>query len=124
MKNEFLQEILDSMVETEFWYAEDGSRAEGRSHSGGIRQSKKWWLPSPQVPDSGLSPSQRKRLGFLGKFVHQVLKAAKSINEQVLDQMLIPDGIKDALPKASNGLQPSLLLPIFFILESSQCFLA
>ncbi|XP_073102223.1 rop guanine nucleotide exchange factor 14 isoform X2 [Elaeis guineensis] len=95
-----LIDVLDSMVETEFWYAEDGSRAEGQSQSGGIRPSKKWWLPFPRVPDSGLSPSQRKRLGFHGKFVHQVLKAAKSINEEVLHQMPIPDAIKDALPKS------------------------
>lgn len=98
-----LTEVLDSMVETEFWYVEDGSRAEGRSQCGGIRQSKKWWLPSPRVPDSGLSPSQRRRLGFQGKIVHQVLKAAKSINEQVLHQMPIPDAIKDALPKSGKA---------------------
>ncbi|XP_008797976.2 rop guanine nucleotide exchange factor 14 [Phoenix dactylifera] len=98
-----LIDVLDSMVEMEFWYAEDGSRAEGQSQSGGIRQSKKWWLPSPRVPDSGLSPSQRKRLGFQGKFVHQILKAAKSINEQVLHQMPIPDAIKDALPKTGKA---------------------
>ncbi|KAG1355470.1 putative Rop guanine nucleotide exchange factor 14 [Cocos nucifera] len=104
-----LTEVLDSMVEMEFWYVEDGSRAEGgRSQCGGIRQSKKWWLPSPRVPDNGLSSSQRRRLGFQGKIVHQVLKAAKSINEQVLHQMPIPDAIKDALPKASNHLQPSV----------------
>nr|GLL48763.1 rop guanine nucleotide exchange factor 14-like isoform X1 [Ipomoea trifida] len=41
-----LIETLDSMVETEFWYSEVGSRAEGRSRSAG--QSKRWWLPSPQ----------------------------------------------------------------------------
>ncbi|KAL0330983.1 UNVERIFIED_CONTAM: Rop guanine nucleotide exchange factor 14 [Sesamum angustifolium] len=40
-----LIETLDSMVDTEFWYAEVGSRAEGRSRSAG--QSKRWWLPSP-----------------------------------------------------------------------------
>lgn len=98
-----LIEVLDSMVETEFWYAEDVRRVEGQSQSGGIRQSKKWWLPSPRVPDRGLSPAQRKRLGLQGKFVHQVLKAAKSINEQVLHQMPIPDAITDALPKSGKA---------------------
>ncbi|XP_038978114.1 rop guanine nucleotide exchange factor 14-like isoform X1 [Phoenix dactylifera] len=98
-----LIEVLDSMVETEFWYVEDGSRTEGRSGCGGVRLSKKWWLPSPRVPDSGLSPSQRRRLGFLGKIVHQVLKAAKSINEQVLHQMPIPDAIQDALTKSGKA---------------------
>ncbi|KAK4384201.1 Rop guanine nucleotide exchange factor 14 [Sesamum angolense] len=42
-----LIETLDSMVDTEFWYAEVGSRAEGRSRSAG--QSKRWWLPSPRI---------------------------------------------------------------------------
>ncbi|KAK1286431.1 Rop guanine nucleotide exchange factor 1 [Acorus calamus] len=79
--------VLDSMVDTEFWYEENGSRAEGLT-----RPNKKWWLPSPRVPASGLSASQRKRLAFQGKFVHQVLKAAKSINENVLQQMPVPSG--------------------------------
>ncbi|KAL0310387.1 UNVERIFIED_CONTAM: Rop guanine nucleotide exchange factor 14 [Sesamum calycinum] len=61
-----LIETLDSMVDTEFWYAEVGSRAEGRSRSAG--QSKRWWLPSPRVPPVGLSDIERKRL------LHQVRK--------------------------------------------------
>ncbi|OAY73526.1 Rop guanine nucleotide exchange factor 14 [Ananas comosus] len=85
-----LIEVLDSMVDTEFWYAECGSREEGRSRNAGPRANKKWWLPSPRVPDSGLSHSERKRLVFKAKLVHQVLKAAKTINEQVLLQMPIP----------------------------------
>ncbi|XP_020248082.1 rop guanine nucleotide exchange factor 14 [Asparagus officinalis] len=92
-----LIEVLDSMVSTEFWYAEGGSRNNGN------RQSKKWWLPSPRVPDSGLSLSQRKRLGFQGKFVYQVLKAAKSINEQIVLHIPIPDVVKDALPKSAKA---------------------
>ncbi|KAA8527995.1 hypothetical protein F0562_035136 [Nyssa sinensis] len=95
-----LIETLDSMVNTEFWYAEGGSRAEGRSRS--ARQSKRWWLPLPQVPISGLSETRRKKLLYQGKVVYQVLKAAKSINENVLLEMPIPTVIKDALPKASN----------------------
>lgn len=97
-----LQEVLDSMVDTEFWYAEVGNRADGHSLNNGTRQSKKWWLPSPRVPESGLSLLQRRKLGFQGKFVHQILKAAKSINEQVLVQMPIPSAMKDAFPKASS----------------------
>ncbi|XP_072988944.1 rop guanine nucleotide exchange factor 14 isoform X1 [Typha latifolia] len=97
------EELLDSMVDTEFWYSECGSRAEGRSRNGGLRQSKKWWIPSPCVPESGLSHSQRKRLGFQAKIVHQVLKAAKAINEQVLIQMPIPSAVMNALPKSGKA---------------------
>ncbi|MQL70806.1 hypothetical protein Taro_003105 [Colocasia esculenta] len=97
-----LIEVLDSMVDTEFWYAEGGSRAEGRSQNNGVRLSKRWWLPSPRVPELGLSPSQRKKLGYQGKCVYQVLKAVKSINEQVLLQMPVPDAVKDALPKSGR----------------------
>ncbi|XP_011082167.1 rop guanine nucleotide exchange factor 14 [Sesamum indicum] len=83
-----LIETLDSMVDTEFWYAEVGSRAEGRSRSAGL--SKRWWLPSPRVPPVGLSDIERKRLLHQGKLIYQVFKAAKSINENVLVEMPIP----------------------------------
>ncbi|KAK9276911.1 hypothetical protein L1049_006448 [Liquidambar formosana] len=93
--------MLDSMVDTEFWYAEGGSHAEGRSRS--PRQSKRWWLPSPQVPTNGLSDTQRKKLLYQGKVVHQVFKAAKSINENVLLEMTIPTVIRDTLPKSGKA---------------------
>lgn len=96
-----LIETLDSMVNTEFWYAEGGSRAEGRSRS--ARHSKRWWLPSPEVPTSGLSDSQRKKLLYQGKVVHQIFKAAKSINETVLLEMPVPTIIRDALPKSGKA---------------------
>lgn len=91
------------MVNTEFWYAEVGSREDGDGYRGnsGTRQSKKWWIPSPRVPDTGLPPSHRRNLGLQAKFVHQILKAAKSINERVLVQIPIPSAIKDALPKVT-----------------------
>lgn len=95
-----LLETLDSMVDTEFWYAEVGSRAEGRSRSAG--QSKRWWLPSPHVPATGLSDSERTKLLNQGKLVNQVFKAAKSINESMLLEMSVPDMIKDALPKSGK----------------------
>lgn len=85
------------MVNTEFWYAEVGSRAEGRSRSAG--QSMRWWLPSPRVPTVGLSEIERKRLLHQGKLIFQVFKAAKAINENVLAEMPIPATIRDALPK-------------------------
>ncbi|OVA18376.1 PRONE domain [Macleaya cordata] len=96
-----LIETLDSMVNTEFWYAEGGSRAEGRSKS--ARQSKRWWFPSPRVPMDGLSVSGRKKLIYQGKMVHQVFKAAKSINGNVLLEMPVPAIIKDALPKSGKA---------------------
>ncbi|KAL0912983.1 hypothetical protein M5K25_016408 [Dendrobium thyrsiflorum] len=97
-----LIDVLDSMVETEFWYVEGGSRGDDRSSSGN-RTSKRWWLPSPRVPDYGLSPTLRKRLSIRAKLVNQVLKAAKSINEQVLLQIPIPQAVTDALPKSGRA---------------------
>ena len=85
------------MVKTEFWYAEGGSRAEGRNAS--VKQSKRWWLPSPQVPKDGLSDTERKNLLHKGRIVNQIYKAAKSINENVLLEMPVPTMIKDALLK-------------------------
>lgn len=88
------------MVDTEFWYAEGGSRAEGRTRS--MSQSKRWWLPSPQVPTTGLSDPERKKLLHQAKVVHQVFKAARAINENVLLEMPVPTIIRDALAKASK----------------------
>lgn len=85
------------MVNTEFWYAEGGSREEERDTN--ARNSKRWWLPSPQIPKTGLSDAERKRLFQQRRVVHQVFKAAKSINENVLLEMPVPEIIKDALVK-------------------------
>ena len=79
---------------------EVGIRAEGRSRSAG--ESKRWWLPSPRVPATGLSDAERKKLLNHAKRVHQVLKAAKSTNESVLLEMPVPDIVKDALNKVSK----------------------
>ncbi|CAA2984500.1 rop guanine nucleotide exchange factor 14 [Olea europaea subsp. europaea] len=108
-----LLETLDSMVDTEFWYAEVGSRAEGRSRSAG--QSTRWWLPSPRVPTVGLSEKERKRLLHHGKLLYQVFKAAKSINENVLLEMPVPNEIKDALPKCGKA---SLGIELYKILTA------
>ena len=91
------------MVSTEFWYAEGGSRAEGRNKNA-PKGSKRWWLPIPQVPDSGLSDSARKKLIKQGGVVHQVFKAVRSINQTVLFEMPVPTIIGDALPKVSQKL--------------------
>ncbi|KAL9369115.1 hypothetical protein Peur_040314 [Populus x canadensis] len=96
-----LIDTLDAMVNTEFWYSEVGSRAEGRTKS--AKQSKRWWLPLPQVPTTGLSDSGRKKLLNQSKVVYQVFKAAKSVNETVLLEMPVPTIIKDALPKSGKA---------------------
>ncbi|XP_023770593.1 rop guanine nucleotide exchange factor 14 [Lactuca sativa] len=96
-----LIETLDSMTETEFWYEEGGSRAEGRDRN--VKQSKRWWLPMPQVPIGGLSNDERKKLLNKGKLVNQIFKAAKSINETVLLEMPIPSIIGEALPKSGKA---------------------
>ncbi|XP_010460984.1 PREDICTED: rop guanine nucleotide exchange factor 14-like [Camelina sativa] len=96
-----LIETLDSMVNTEFWYSEIGSRAEGKNKS--TSESKRWWLPSPQVPKPGLSNSGRKKLLDKGKVVYQVFKATKAINENVLLEMPVPDVIKEAIPKSGKN---------------------
>lgn len=95
-----LIEALDSMVNNEFWYEEVGSRAEGRNKT--TTESKRWWLPSPQVPKSGLSDTGRQKLLSRGKVVHQIFKAAKAINENVLLDMPIPPIICDALSKSGK----------------------
>ncbi|XP_050375666.1 rop guanine nucleotide exchange factor 14 [Argentina anserina] len=92
---------LDSMVDTEFGYVEVGSRAEGRNRTPG--QSKRWWLPSPQVPATGLSDKAKNNLLKQGRVVHQVFKAARTINESVLLEMPVPTIIRDALPKSGKA---------------------
>ncbi|KAJ6712220.1 ROP GUANINE NUCLEOTIDE EXCHANGE FACTOR 1 [Salix purpurea] len=96
-----LIDTLDAMVNTEFWYSEVGSRAEGRTKS--AKQSKRWWLPMPQVPTTGLSDPGRKKLLNQSKVVYQVFKAAKSVNENILLEMPVPAIIKDALTKSGKA---------------------
>ncbi|XP_048430875.1 rop guanine nucleotide exchange factor 14 isoform X2 [Pyrus x bretschneideri] len=96
-----LIDTLEAMVDTEFWYAEGGSRAEGRNKM--TCQSKRWWLPTPQVPATGLSDTSKRKLLSHGRIVHQVFKAARSINESVLLEMPVPTIIRDALPKSGKA---------------------
>lgn len=95
-----LIETLDSMAETEFWYSEEGSRAEGGEETS---RSKRWWLPSPRVPMTGLRNGESKKLMDSGKLVNQIFKAAKAINENVLLEMTVPSAIRDALPKSAKA---------------------
>nr|GLL18077.1 rop guanine nucleotide exchange factor 14-like [Ipomoea trifida]GMC47803.1 rop guanine nucleotide exchange factor 14 [Ipomoea batatas]GMC54132.1 rop guanine nucleotide exchange factor 14 [Ipomoea batatas]GMC55980.1 rop guanine nucleotide exchange factor 14 [Ipomoea batatas]GMC60786.1 rop guanine nucleotide exchange factor 14 [Ipomoea batatas] len=95
-----LIDTLDSMVDSEFWYAEVGSRDDGQSKS--VGQSKRWYNPNPQIPQSGLSDAERKKLLDGGKLVNQIFKAATAINENVLYEMPVPSIITDSLPKSSR----------------------
>ncbi|CAN0880217.1 Rop guanine nucleotide exchange factor 14, partial [Linum grandiflorum] len=95
-----LIETLDSMVKSEFSYSEVGSRAEGRNKSTG--ESKRWWLPLPQVPTAGLSDSERTKLINKSGVVYQVFKAARAINCSILLEMQVPTVIKDALHKSGR----------------------
>ncbi|XP_057965917.1 rop guanine nucleotide exchange factor 14 [Malania oleifera] len=112
-----LLDTLDSMVNTEFWYAEGGSRAEGRSSN--AKHSNRWWLPSPQVPKAGLSDAERKKLLNQGKVVHQVFKAAKSINQNVLQEMPVPTVIQDALTKSGKASLGEELYKVLTVESSS-----
>lgn len=112
---------LDAMVNSEFWYAEGGSRAEGRNT--GIKQSKKWRLPSPQVPGAGLSEIERKKLLNQGRVVYQVFKAAKSINESVLLDMPVPAIIKEALHKSGKANLGEELYEVLNIESSAEAML-
>jgi len=108
------------MVNTEFWYSEIGSRAEGKNKS--TSESKRWWLPSPQVPKPGLSNSGRKKLLDKGKVVYQVFKATKAINENILLEMPVPIVIKEAIPKVSLHSLLSLVIVIIIQLPLKSCF--
>ncbi|KAK9699096.1 hypothetical protein RND81_08G152400 [Saponaria officinalis] len=98
-----LIEVLDSMVGTEFWYTEGNIRKEGGGESVSIKSSKRWWLPYPRVPAGGLSETSRKKFLSQGNLVHQVFKAAKTINENVLLEMTVPKAIQDALPQCGRA---------------------
>ncbi|KAK2971179.1 hypothetical protein RJ640_008603 [Escallonia rubra] len=65
------------------------------------RKDDKWWLPTPKVPQNGLSEVTRKWLQFQKDSVNQVLKAAMAINAQILSEMEIPENYIESLPK--NG---------------------
>ncbi|XP_071705497.1 rop guanine nucleotide exchange factor 14-like [Rutidosis leptorrhynchoides] len=92
-----LLETLDSMTNTEFWYEE----AETKNRS--LKESKKWWQPMPRVPPGGFSDGERKKLLDQAKVVHQIFKAAKSINETILLEMPVPKIISETLPKSGKA---------------------
>lgn len=106
----FLQEILDSFQDTEFWYAEHGSISGNstRSRAGSFRKivqrkDEKWWLPVPCVNPGGLSEKSRKHLRKKRDCANQIHKAAMAINSSVLAEMEIPETYTANLPKVSTN---------------------
>ncbi|KAG7999017.1 hypothetical protein I3843_01G284700 [Carya illinoinensis] len=101
-----LLEILDSFVDTEFWYVDQGIVAPDADGSASFRktiqrQEEKWWLPVPRVAPTGLSENSRKLLHHTRECASQILKAAMAINSIALAEMEVPESYLEALPK--NG---------------------
>ncbi|KAL5568966.1 hypothetical protein UlMin_025541 [Ulmus minor] len=101
-----LLDILDSFVDTEFWYVDQGVVAQDADGSSSFRkqlqrQEEKWWLPVPRVPSGGLNESSRKQLHHTRECTNQILKAAMAINSITLADMDVPESYMEALPK--NG---------------------
>ncbi|XP_008240123.1 PREDICTED: rop guanine nucleotide exchange factor 7 [Prunus mume] len=101
-----LLEILDSFVNTEFWYVDQGILAPDADGSSSFRrafqrQEEKWWLPVPRVPPGGLHENTKKQLQHKRDCTSQILKAAMAINNITLADMEVPESYLEALPK--NG---------------------
>ncbi|XP_022956262.1 rop guanine nucleotide exchange factor 12 [Cucurbita moschata] len=84
--------------QSEFYYL---SRDSSNKDNASKRKDDKWWLPTPKVPENGLSENSRKFMQYQKDCVNQVLKAAMAINAQVLSEMEIPENYIELLPK--NG---------------------
>ncbi|XP_057468603.1 rop guanine nucleotide exchange factor 7-like isoform X1 [Actinidia eriantha] len=101
-----LLEILDSFVDAEFWYVDQGILEPGADGSSSFqrslpRQEEKWWLPMPRVPPGGLGENSRKQLQHRRDCTNQILKAAMAINSATLADMEVPESYFESLPK--NG---------------------
>lgn len=103
-----LLEILDSFVDTEFWYIDQGILAPDADGSSSFRrglprQEEKWWLPVPRVPSGGLQEDSRKQLQHKRDCTNQILKAAMAINSITLVDMEVPESFLESLPKNSRA---------------------
>ena len=103
-KTLFLQEILDSFEDCEFWYVDQGILAHETDGSSSLkralqRQEGKWWLPVPRVPPDGLREDSRRQLQHKRESTNQILKAAMAINSTTLADLEIPEPYLEALPK-------------------------
>ena len=92
------QDCLDTFKDqNEFYYlSRDAPDSEKGNNK---RKDDKWWLPTVKVPEDGLSDASRKNLQIQKESVTQVLKAAMSINAQVLSEMEVPENYIESLPK-------------------------
>ncbi|GAU29696.1 hypothetical protein TSUD_264320 [Trifolium subterraneum] len=98
-----LLEILDSFVNTELRYVDQGVMAlEGDGSSSFQRQEEKWWLPVPQLPPCGLHENSRKQLQHKRDCANQISKAAMAINNATLAEMQVPDTYLESLPKTAR----------------------
>ena len=109
----FSQEILDSFVNTEFWYIDQGVLAPDADGPSSFRQAlqrqeEKWWLPVPRVPPCGLNENSRKQLQHKRDSTNQILKAAMAINSITLAEMDIPESYLESLPKVYDMNDPYL----------------
>ncbi|KAM6581251.1 hypothetical protein CsatA_005025 [Cannabis sativa] len=103
--------MLDGFSNTEFSYVDrnvaldDSNDGKGYMIGGrpSIRQEDKWWLPYPKVPPNGLSDDARKRLQQCKDCTNQILKAAMTINSNMLAEMEIPRAYLDSLPKTGKA---------------------
>ena len=97
--------MLDSFVDTEFWYVDQGVLAPDADDGSSSfrmavqRQEEKWWLPVPRVPPCGLHENSRKQLQDKRDCTNQILKAAMAINSITLAEMEIPEAYLESLPK-------------------------
>ncbi|KAF1890127.1 hypothetical protein Lal_00025460 [Lupinus albus] len=105
-----LIEILDSFIDTEFWYAEHGSISGNstRSREGSFRKvvqrkDEKWWLPVPCVDPGGVSVKSRKHLIEKRDCANQIHKASMAINSSVLAEVDIPETYMANLPKSGRA---------------------
>ncbi|XP_039012993.1 rop guanine nucleotide exchange factor 7-like [Hibiscus syriacus] len=100
-----LLETLDSFVDAEFWYVDQGilaQQADSTPFRKALqRQEEKWWLPVPRVPPGGLNENSRKELQHKRDCANQILKAAMAINNITLADMEVPESYFESLPK--NG---------------------
>ncbi|KAL8138175.1 hypothetical protein V2J09_004176 [Rumex salicifolius] len=93
-----LMDCLDNFRgQNEFWYVDSKDLDEAEKKN----QQRDWWIPVVKVPTNGLSEITRKWIQHQKDSVNQVLKAALSINAQVLSEMEIPESYIESLPK--NG---------------------
>ncbi|KAG9138811.1 hypothetical protein Leryth_007449 [Lithospermum erythrorhizon] len=103
-----LLEILDSFINPEFWYVDQGAVSPKGDGSASFRkaiqrQENKWWLPVPRVPPGGLLEETRKQIIHRRECANQILKAVMAINSITLAEMEVPEAFYETLPKSARA---------------------